>query len=172
MSALVCANNLFDVFRVNVFAANIGFVGVAFVLSKLECGDVDWKGGVEEFEFAGGVADAGDGAADNELVAVAEAAGAGEVGKKFAVAWSDETAVAAPEIVNERWGGAVVGMAGDYVIEIGEKWRDFWPKEVKWGMHERDFGFVGGQGVKFFAGNLAKVVLENAWIFGVVPLAL
>jgi len=159
-------------FRVNVFAVNIGFVGVAFVLSKLECGDVNRKGGVEEFEFAGGVADASDGAADDELVAVAEAAGAGEVGKKFAVAWSDEAAVAAPEIVNEGRGGAVVGVAGDDVVEIGEKWRNLWFKEVKWRMHERDFGFVGGQGVKFFVRNLAEVVLENAWIFGVVPLAL
>ncbi len=35
-------------------------------------------------------------------------------------------------------------------------------------MNEGDFGFAGWKIVKFFARDFAEVMLENAWIFGIV----
>lgn len=91
--------------------ADVGFADESDVFGDFEGGDVDWEGGVEEFEFAGGVADGGDSAADNELVAIAEAAGTGEGREGDAVAWGDEAAVAAPEVVDDGWDDTVVGVA-------------------------------------------------------------
>ncbi len=58
---------------------NVWLALVDFVFGDFESGDVDGEGSVEEFEFAGGIADASDGTTNDEFVTVAKAAGAGEV---------------------------------------------------------------------------------------------